>query len=266
MTRSSPKTHFHSSTLLRQLKQLAVVELVEPGYPVAERLASWMDFNDAMALVAAQKVGAPQRGNTNVVWLESKLTATISVAQRRLAQSISARCALEPSNAADAQHGLPRPPTGVALEIAASYEPYLRFYLALQRDMAANILKLRVTAREALAGASREHQTLAALDAAFAGFMQDHERKCLARVPLLLEQRFTELRQNHLAQLADLKHDDEPSDWMQPGQWLAVFCQEMQCMLLAELELRLQPVLGLLDALNNETPEGKERAMGIHHE
>ena len=44
-----------------------------------------------------------------------------------------------------------------------------------------------------------------------------------------------------------------PGWWLQPGAWLHTFCQDMRAVLLAELELRLQPVAGLLDALNEVT-------------
>ncbi len=51
-----------------------------------------------------------------------------------------------------------------------------------------------------------------------------------------------------LAQLA-LAEGDAPA----PADWPAAFTQDWQQVLLAELDLRLQPVAGLLAALNNET-------------
>ena len=46
----------------------------------------------------------------------------------------------------------------------------------------------------------------------------------------------------------------DPDAWVAPGGWLHQFRQEMQTLLLAELETRLEPVQGLLDALNHEEP------------
>ena len=43
----------------------------------------------------------------------------------------------------------------------------------------------------------------------------------------------------------------KPSDWLQAGGWLAEFYKDVQELLLAELDVRLQPVLGLLEALNS---------------
>jgi hypothetical protein len=39
---------------------------------------------------------------------------------------------------------------------------------------------------------------------------------------------------------------------MQPGGWLAAFGQELQEALLAELDARLQPVTGLIEAIRNK--------------
>ncbi len=38
-----------------------------------------------------------------------------------------------------------------------------------------------------------------------------------------------------------------------PAAWLAIFGQDLKAALLAELDTRLQPAEGLLDALRNET-------------
>jgi Protein of unknown function (DUF3348) len=37
--------------------------------------------------------------------------------------------------------------------------------------------------------------------------------------------------------------------WIKPGGWLSAFCIEMRELLLAELEVRLQPVVGMINAL-----------------
>jgi hypothetical protein len=69
-------------------------------------------------------------------------------------------------------------------------------------------------------------------------------------VPQLLGRRFEQLHQAHRSALPT---PDDPARWLQPGAWLHTFCQDMRVVLLAELELRLQPVAGLLEALNEVT-------------
>jgi hypothetical protein len=95
-------------------------------------------------------------------------------------------------------------------------------------------------------------QHLATLDGAFEGILSEREARLLATLPQLLKKRFEHLRMLHLKTLVDTQQVDNPAQWMQPGAWLERFCHELQTVLLAELDVRLQPALGLLEALNNE--------------
>ena len=45
---------------------------------------------------------------------------------------------------------------------------------------------------------------------------------------------------------------DDPAMWMRPGAWLANFRDELLEALLAELDVRLQPAMGLIEAFSNE--------------
>ena len=42
--------------------------------------------------------------------------------------------------------------------------------------------------------------------------------------------------------------DDEPQRWALPGGWLFAFEQDLRALLLAELQVRLEPLAGLLEA------------------
>jgi hypothetical protein len=108
-----------------------------------------------------------------------------------------------------------------------------------QRDMELIVKKFRVKARARLAEASPALKQLAALDAAFDGILIEREKKLLATLPSLMERRFQHLKTTH----------------SQPVGWLASFGQALQAVLLAELELRLQPTLGLIEALNDQTTQ-----------
>lgn len=136
---------------------------------------------------------------------------------------------------------------------AADHAPYRRHYLARQRTMEARIGPLRAHVRAALAGVSSPLNRLAALDAVLDDALRARERSLLSTVPLLLERRFDNLRKAHHATSAETPVADEPGPPLQPPAWLAVYCKDMQAVLLAELGLRLQPAEGLLDALHQET-------------
>ena len=45
---------------------------------------------------------------------------------------------------------------------------------------------------------------------------------------------------------------DEPPRWRQPGGWLWAFEQDMHALLLAEMQVRMLPITGLLEAAHNE--------------
>ena len=45
---------------------------------------------------------------------------------------------------------------------------------------------------------------------------------------------------------------DAPAEWSLPGSWLEAFCRDTQAVLLAELELRLKPITGLVAALGEQ--------------
>ena len=67
------------------------------------------------------------------------------------------------------------------------------------------------------------------------------EQKLLSGVPLLLMERFERL--NRL-------EPDETGAVPLPLAWFDTFLRDVHEALLAELEARLQPVLGMIDALN----------------
>ena len=111
--------------------------------------------------------------------------------------------------------------------------------------------------QEWLGESARLVQELAALDAAFDGILCRREGKLLSSIPALLEKRFNHLRKMHLQAQPATQPTDNPDSWMKPAAWLARFCAELSAVLLAELDLRLQPALGLLEALQNEKKQGQ---------
>lgn len=115
----------------------------------------------------------------------------------------------------------------------------VRFYSLQQSELETRIAKLRVRVRGSAALSSRKLAQLVALDEALGDTLTMHTRKLFAAIPRLLGERFRQLR----------SHGDEA--------WLDQFHSEMQGLLLAELDLRLQPVLGLVEALDVEV-DGKQ--------
>lgn len=252
MTQGLSRTHSHSARLIRVLADLAVAEAPESRQTFADRLGLWLDFTDAIALFAVinnAAGGAPAR-----------VTPAPSSAGQALRDEFTrVRTGLEESIAIDglttpgkARVKLPRPDWHPSIKGAADFLPYQRYYLAHQRDMGAAITPLRSSARAALAALSPAHKQLAQVDGVMEQALGPRERNLLTSVPVALAKHFERLHQAHRAARSDAGEADSPDQWLQPGGWLATFCKDMKTILLAELDLRLQPVAGLLEALGNE--------------
>lgn len=131
--------------------------------------------------------------------------------------------------------------SATAGEDGHSFLPFRRRCFSLQQAMDAATGSLRAQLRAAVSRLSPGLAQLAALDAAMAGALAPREQAQLALMPALLEKHFNRLRQ-------------DAADTLPAGAWLARFRQDMRALLRAELDLRLQPALGLLATLQQAAP------------
>lgn len=259
MTRVLPRTNFHSSTLIRSLTELALADAADPGNAFAEKLGLWIHFTDAITLSAVHADGMASLPKTQPgehADIRATAGAEFERMQALLAKSIVESCS---PGARKTHIRLPAPDIELPMNFKAAYAPYRRFYEAHQRDMDASIQPLRVNVREAVAKASPQLRKLAELDATFEKILRDRERQLLSKVPVLLAKRFEQLFKEHQQKLAEAGQEDKPAAWTQAGGWLARFCNDMQMLLLAEAEFRLQPVLGLIEACNEENKQGNKQ-------
>jgi hypothetical protein len=248
MARGSPRTSFDSSRLIRALSDLVSTDAAPPRQSFADRLGQWLDFADAIALFSALN-GSTDAAGGPATAEHPALRDEFARVRGALLDSINTDGVLTPGKA---RIRLPAPAWHASTPGAADYLPYHRYYLAHQRDMGAAIAPLRASVRAGLAQRAPALRQLAALDGVLDQALAPRERSLLATVPQLLGRRFEQLHQAHRNALTT---PDDPARWLQPGAWLHTFCQDMRAVLLAELELRLQPVAGLLDALNEVTTQ-----------
>jgi hypothetical protein len=127
-------------------------------------------------------------------------------------------------------------------------EPYLAFYTALQRDIDFRSRTLQAAVRESVAGFSPSLAQLCALDSALAEPLTANNRRLFAAVPKLLQKRF-ELLLAEYREAAPLS-ENAPELWVKT---INVLRNDMQGLLLAEIETRLLPALGLIEALDEHT-------------
>lgn len=256
MTQALLRTHFNRSRLIRFVADLATVDGAESRQAFAQRLGQWVSFTDATTLytaldsstaqVAAKPSTYPAEAQSAACGavteeLNRVRTATAELIQRACSPALGAT-----------RIKFPAPQPDAPLEIAFMYSPFHRFYLSLQREMEAKVAPLRAKVRDAMTTRSPALRQLATLDAALDQILNDRERRLFSTVPTLLEKRFAQLRISHQQKMANGAKADDPAAWMQPGAWLADFRDDLRGVLLAELDLRLQPAMGLMEALGNE--------------
>lgn len=235
MLQASTRTSAPDSPLVRLLARLTALEVGESPQSFADRLGQWLRWTDATPLFNALKdVPSPRVGT-------APAADTMAAAGERL-RSALARAIAEESAAATAEFRAP-PITlpGEVRDPTPGFAPYRRCFLARQGAMAAGIEPLRGRLRMALSARSARLARLAAVDAVMEQVIGAQEHRLLAGVAKLLEKRFAHLRAGSA--------DDED--------WPAQFQQELQAVLMAELDLRWQPIEGLLAALRS--PNGLTR-------
>ena len=222
---AAPPPSLASEPLARLLLQWGVAPV--PAAPVAERLGSGLGWADAIGLsqVLATAPGASASAGARHEALDWA-TAALDRLQAELAAGFA-----DAELAGDAAQAAPE---GVPL--ADLLAPFRLHHAQQQRSMAARIATLRERLRPRLAEASGPLARLAQLDALFERALAAQERQRLAALPALLTRR------------AEAHHAADPRRWRQR------FWADLQRALRAELDLRLQPVLGLIEALHDDAP------------
>ena len=252
MTRSPTRTHFPSSRLIRILSDLALLDAAEPGAAFAEKLGLWVDYSDAIALSTALKPSAEGRAEAR----SGDASAAGAVVSDQLARLrtgfVESITQIDSVQAGRARIERPVVDFELPVKVSIAFEPYRRYYGAHQREMDSSTRTLRAGVREVLMRVSMSLRNLAALDASLEKVLCEREGKLLSTVPLLLRKRFEHLLKVHQQTLNANRQADDPDTWMKPGGWLARFFHELQTVLIAELDVRLQPTVGLIEALQNE--------------
>jgi hypothetical protein len=124
-----------------------------------------------------------------------------------------------------------------------TFSPYHRFYVAHQREFEYKVRTVHGQVRDLISGLSPELGRLAALDQVLGSTFLARTRKFLTVIPVILGRRFEVLTLS-----AEQTRQTEQTEDSR-GEWLEQFCHEMKMLLLAELEFRLLPTLGLIESI-----------------
>ncbi|MFN8848676.1 MAG: DUF3348 family protein [Inhella sp.] len=225
-----------------------------PRQPITPRLADAMGWMDAVALA---QVLAARPAPTDAPDAETPVLAArrwAEAALERLVAELHAAFA-EPTLV---QGGPPLPSgafgRGRAIPVRSAGElnpqdavaPYRLHHATQQRALASRVATFRTRLRAQLSEAGPALAQLAAFDAVFDRALAEAEQQRLSGLSALLVQRGLDLQ----AQQPSEPGEPAGADAWPPVGWRATFWADVQRLLRAELDLRLQPVLGLLEALN----------------
>jgi hypothetical protein len=241
---------FSRSRLVGLLSEWVPEEAPASREDFAQRLSQWLAVSDAITLRAAHQSIAPVAGGRPArspaytpAATPAAATAALGEHVQRVRESLVKAITAGPSPSPRApRERHPAPPVEAASP-DDGFAPFQQRYLDLQRQMALQVEALRGQARSVLTKASPRLAPLAAFDAVLEQMLGAREQKLMGTVPQVLERRFGQLR---------AEHSPEPDAGASPHGWLQAFGKDMEAALLAELEVRLQPVTGMMEALNNE--------------
>lgn len=250
MTRALPRASLYSASLVRFLTESALLAPARQAEDVGRKLGDWLDFRQAIALhgvlppetaSAAPPTCLPAPVQRMVLIAPEALAKHVEKVRAQLVESITQGA---PAGTGLARIDMPASVLDEPVEIKTAFEPYRRFVAAHQRQMESTLRSLRAQLRLQLSQRGGAGQQLAALDTAFENILTEREAALLAKTSKLLEKRFVQSLKLHLQ--AQAKTD--PSGWLMPLR------QSLRTALLAELDTRLQPSLGLLEALTAQAP------------
>lgn len=258
---SSTHSFMHGSRLVRLLSELNGSGIEVSRSPFSERFGQLVDLPGSLTLSAmlgelSAVTFKPSRISTKAIkeeFLRERMELVRFIAKSFVPSSERTRDKL-PS---PVQYHSHCKLTGVYAATrsespknrVAAYEPYRKFYVTRQGDLAIKIQHFQSHIGDAISGLSPELAQLSALNTGLGDVLSVRTRELFTVVPTLLGRRFGRLLDEHWQELPNKPAADDIAQWMKSDGWISKFCGEMRELLLAEIEVRLQPVLGMIDSL-----------------
>jgi len=227
------RSPLHRVRLIRLLQPL----LPEPGPAavgddVAERLSQWLGAFDAVKLDSALGAIETYAPTTRSIGRPVQVDKLLALVQRLHDELLAHASPRAPVATATPRSRLADPSVNPDAVTPASVDegfgPWLQRGQELQKQMEARVAVCRGQLRQALAQGGPRLRRLAALDAVMEQTFGAREARLMASVPLLLERRF---EQHRLEGRGPQAFEPDFREWV-----------------LAELQTRLQPLYGLIEA------------------
>ena len=253
MIQTSSSTLLNRSRLVGLLTELSNSKLNSTEYNLAERLGHLIGLSGSIELAQALRK-LPNGSNVSPIDYNEDLQEEILSSRQKMIQRVTESFDHEPG---ELQNKVPTANVAIRAAALLTYDPYQRFYNTYQVELGVEVQNLRNKVRQNLSGLSAQLTQLAELDKTLESSLAVHNRKLFSVTPKLLSQRFKFLLHDFQQKQAEEDISNTPENqleqWLMPGAWLDIFYRDMRELLLAEFDVRLQPVFGLLEALNEHT-------------
>jgi len=243
MVQAPQRTAFSGPTLIRLLARLTDLDVPESRQSLSDRLSQWLGWTDAIALSTALNGNPPAVASSARAFGSAEENECARV-RTSLANAIAGDSAFAAASRRAPAHA---PLPGAPMEATVAYPFFRQRYVSMQQAMETGIGNLRGRLRAMLAARTPGMARLAVVDAVMERALGSREQSLLAAVPVLLATHFERLQRAEQTLAAAEASGDAAA--VAPGAWLDVFLKDMQSALLAELDVRFQPVEGLLAAL-----------------
>ncbi|MDH1520689.1 DUF3348 domain-containing protein [Achromobacter mucicolens] len=279
MLQAPQRTGLSGPTLIRLLTRLTDAEVQQSRQSLSDHLSQWLGWTDAIALSAALNTAPPVIAPGARMFSSAEERECVRV-RTTLADAIASDTAATAAKRVAPARAPAKKLAAVLAEDEFDYSSFRQRYLSLQHTMETSIGNLRSRLRGMVAARNGEWTRLAVVDAIMDRALLPKERALLGAIPKLLQAHFDRLRKAEEAALAqaaehavaepgapadaaaNVQGDTEapavdaaqagtspPAPAINAGAWLDTFRADMRAVLLAELDVRLQPVEGLLAAL-----------------
>lgn len=254
MTQASLFNPINNSRLISELLKVNLIHGEPTHIRFGERLGKLIEFSNSFALADAHyyiskmtwPVGAED--NDQLALQTQEIVNEFLRVRELLVRTIIK--SFHPDKRT--RFKLPMPNEDDPPEASFNYEPYRRFYAIQQREMDGHIQPLRKFVRDTIEGISLPLKKLASLDEAMGNTLQPYASKQLAQLPKALETHFIELQQRYSVTQNTLAQSLEKDGW------LTIFARDLQVVLLAELDFRLLPITGMIEALHTEVNKSND--------
>ncbi|MFJ3459931.1 DUF3348 domain-containing protein [Achromobacter spanius] len=279
MLQAPQRTGLSGPTLIRLLTRLTDAEVQQSRQSLSDHLSQWLGWTDAIALSAALNTSPPVIAPGARLFSSAEERECVRV-RTTLADAIASDTAATAAKRVAPARAPAKKLAAALAEDEFDYSSFRQRYLSLQHTMETSIGNLRSRLRGMVAARNGEWTRLAVVDAIMDRALLPKERALLGAIPKLLQTHFDRLRKAEEAAQAfadadapadaaaeadgNAKADGDaeaaavapapanaaaPAPAITAGAWLDTFRADMRAVLLAELDVRLQPVEGLLAAL-----------------